>query len=98
MINDHDPLRNYIATRADEAFAAVVRHYLPLVYGAALRRIGGDAHCAQDVTQAAFTALARNARALANHPDVAGWLFTTTRFLAAKTLRTERSASSANKR
>jgi RNA polymerase sigma factor (sigma-70 family) len=90
MTDDHAQLRRYVATGAEDAFAAVVRHYLPLVYGAALRRVGGDAHRAQDVTQAAFTALARNARALAQHPDVAGWLFTTTRFLAAKTLRTER--------
>ncbi len=90
MTDDHAQLRHYAATGAEDAFAAIVRRYLPLVYGAALRRVGGDAHRAQDVTQAAFTALARNARALAQHPDVAGWLFTTTRFLAAKTLRTER--------
>ena len=90
MTDDHAQLRHYVVTGAEDAFAAVVRHYLPLVYGAALRRVGGDVHCAQDVTQAAFTELARNARALARHPDVAGWLFTTTRFLAAKTVRTER--------
>jgi len=90
MTDDHTPLRHYVASGAEHAFAAVVQHYLPLVYGAALRRVGGDAHRAQDVTQAVFTALARNARALAQHPDVAGWLFTTTRFVAAKTLRGER--------
>jgi RNA polymerase sigma factor (sigma-70 family) len=90
MTDDHAQLRHYVVTGAEDAFAAVVRYYLPLVYGAALRRVGGDVHRAQDVTQAAFTELARNARALAGHPDVAGWLFTTTRFLAAKTVRAER--------
>lgn len=90
MTDDRAQLRQYAATGSEEAFSAVVRHYLPVVYGAALRRVGGDSHRAQDVTQSAFAELARNARALAQHPDVAGWLFTTTRFLATKTLRTER--------
>jgi len=90
MTDDRAQLRQYAATGSEDAFAAVVRHYLPVVYGAALRHVGGDSHRAQDVTQAAFAELARNARALAQHPDVAGWLFTTTRFLATKTLRTER--------
>ncbi len=94
MTDNHSHLRHYAATGAEDAFAATVRHYLPLVYGAALRRVGGDTHRAQDVTQTVFTALARNARALAQHPDVTGWLFTTTRFLAAKTLRGERRRAS----
>jgi hypothetical protein len=50
MTDDHAQLRQYVATGAEDAFVAVVRHYLPLVYGAALRRVGGDAHRAQDVT------------------------------------------------
>lgn len=90
MTDDHENLRHYAITGAEDAFATVVRHYLPLVYGAALRRVGGDTHRAQDVAQLVFTALARNARAVARHPDLAGWLFTTTRFVAAKTLRGER--------
>ena len=44
--------------------------------GAALRRVGGDVHRAQDVTQLVFTALAHNAAALKRHPDLVGWLFT----------------------
>jgi RNA polymerase sigma factor (sigma-70 family) len=90
MKNDSEPLQHYAATRAEEAFAAVVQRHLPLVYGAALRRVGGDAHRAQDVAQLVFTTVARNAAALAHHPDFTGWLFTTTRNLAAKTLRGER--------
>jgi hypothetical protein len=35
-----------------------------LVYSAALRRTGGDQHLAKDVTQMAFTYLARKARSL----------------------------------
>lgn len=90
MIDDAEHLRRYATSGAEDAFAAIVQRYLPLVYGAALRRVGGDVHRAQDVAQLAFTALARNAAALARHPDIAGWLFTTTRFLAAKVLRGER--------
>src|SRR5688572_29811154 len=90
MSDDHEKLRHYVATGAENAFSALVHLYLPLVYGAALRRVGGDVHRAQDVTQLVFTALARNAGPLAKHPDIAGWLFTTTRFLAAKSLRGER--------
>ena len=90
MGEDQDHLRHYAETGAEDAFSALVRVYLPLVYGAALRRLGGDTHRAQDVAQLVFTALARNARALVRHPDLTGWLFTTTRFLAVKTLRGER--------
>lgn len=90
MKNDSEPLQQYAATRAEDAFALVVQRHLPLVYAAALRRVGGDAHRAQDVAQLVFTTVARKAAALARHPDFTGWLFTTTRNLAAKTLRGER--------
>jgi RNA polymerase sigma factor (sigma-70 family) len=89
-MDDADSLRRYAADRSEDAFSALVQRYLPLVYAAALRRVGGDTHRAQDVAQSVFIALARNARALATHPDLTGWLFTTTRFLATKAVRTER--------
>ncbi len=83
-------LRRFAESGAQDAFAAVVEGFLPLVYGAALRRVAGNVHCAEDVTQLVFMAVARNAPKLARHPDLTGWLFTTTRFLAAKTLRGQR--------
>ncbi|MDO8542182.1 MAG: sigma-70 family RNA polymerase sigma factor [Opitutaceae bacterium] len=83
-------LRRYSEEKSESAFAELVRRYLPLVYGAAIRRVGGDVHLAEDVTQSVFMAVARDAARLAGHPDLTGWLFTTTRFLAAKTVRTER--------
>jgi RNA polymerase sigma factor (sigma-70 family) len=89
-MDDNERLRHYAATGSEDAFAAIVERMLPLVYAAALRRVGGDAHRAQDVAQSVFTALARNAGGLARHPDLTGWLFTTTRFLAAKAVRGER--------
>lgn len=93
MTDDTAQLRLYVTTGAQDAFAALVQRTIPLVYSAALRRVGGDTHRAEDVTQLVFTALARNARALADHPDLTGWLFTTTRFIAAKTLRHEQRRS-----
>ena len=48
----------------------------------------GNAHSAEDVTQAVFMALAQNAGRLARHPVLSGWLHTTARRLAAKTVRT----------
>jgi len=87
VIQQH--LRGYAESGSEDAFAAVVQTSLPMVYRAALRRLSGDVHAAEDVSQSVFTAVARDAAKLAEHPDLTGWLFTTTRFIAAKTLRTE---------
>lgn len=89
-MHDATLLRSYAGTGSQDAFAEFVRRCLPMIYGAALRRVGGDTHLAQDVAQMVFAAVSRDAERLARHPDLMGWLFTTTRFLAAKTMRTER--------
>jgi RNA polymerase sigma factor (sigma-70 family) len=87
---DSDLLQSYAAARSEAAFTELVRRQIDFVYGSALRRVGGDAHLAEDVTQRVFVALARDAAGLARHPVLAGWLFTTTRNLAAQTVRSER--------
>jgi DNA-directed RNA polymerase specialized sigma24 family protein len=61
--DDAELLRRYLAEGAEDAFSEVVQRHLNLVFSAALRRVGGDVHLAQDVTQQVFTALARNALA-----------------------------------
>src|SRR5216117_3937590 len=48
-----------------------------------------DAHLAEDVTQSVFVALARNARQLADHPVLSGWLHRTAQILAVKTVRSD---------
>ena len=88
--DDADLLRRYAADRDEAAFAELVRRHLDLVHSAALRQLNGDAHLAQDATQLVFVDLARKAAALARHRVLAGWLFTSTRFAAAKLVRTER--------
>ncbi|HEY3855767.1 MAG TPA: sigma-70 family RNA polymerase sigma factor [Verrucomicrobiae bacterium] len=82
-------LRRYVNDRSEAAFQELVRQHIDLVYSSALRQMNGDAATAQDVTQAVFTQLAHNAPRLTQHTSLSGWLFTSTRYLAAKTRRTE---------
>lgn len=88
-MNDAELLRAYADQRSEAAFAEIVRRHLDLVYNAALRRCGGDRPRAEDVTQQVFTVLARRAAALTRHAVLAGWLYTTTRNLAFKAMRSE---------
>jgi RNA polymerase sigma factor (sigma-70 family) len=90
MNEDAALLRRYAEEHAEDAFAAVVQRHVNLVYSAALRQVNGDAHLAADVTQLVFTDLARKAARVAGHRVLAGWLFTSTRFAAAKLIRGER--------
>lgn len=89
MKDDAMLLSAYARRRDEAAFAELVRRHVNFVYAAALRQLNGDAHLAQDVTQSVFTDLARKASALAGHPQLTGWLFTSTRFAAAKQVRGE---------
>lgn len=89
MTEDAELLRRYSEEDSQEAFAALVRRHLDLVYGVALRKLGGDVHLAADVTQEIFTALARKASLLQRHPTLVGWLFTSTHFAATQVVRTE---------
>src|SRR5882724_4840264 len=90
MSDDAELLRRYAETGSEEAFAELVRRHLNLVYFAALRQVGGDTHRAKDVTQTVFTDLARKAAALSRHAVLAGWLYTSTHYAAAKVARAER--------
>jgi RNA polymerase sigma factor (sigma-70 family) len=85
---DAQLLRAYAEHRADAAFAELVRRHLDLVHSAA-RRMVGDAHLAEDVTQATFLALAKNAAQLTERPVLAGWLHRTAQNIAAQTVRTD---------
>jgi RNA polymerase sigma factor (sigma-70 family) len=81
-MNDDDDatlLRLYADEGSEPAFTELVRRHVNLVYGASLRRTGGDAHRAADVAQHVFTALARDARRLSGHTVLEAWLHTATR-------------------
>ena len=88
-IPDSELLRRYAVDRSEDAFAELVSRHVDLVYSAALRQVSGDGHHAEDITQAVFTELAKRAGRLVQHPSLPGWLYTTTRLMAARVRRTE---------
>src|SRR5664279_2711808 len=81
-------LKQYADENSESAFAELVTRYVNLVYSAALRSVG-NAHAAQEITQAVFIILARKANKLARNAVLSGWLYQTARLTAANYLRTE---------
>lgn len=90
MLDDVELLRRYAESRAEEAFAELVRRRIDWVYSIALRQVGGDAHLARDVSQRVFSDLARKASTLSKRPVLSGWLHQSTRFVASNLVRAER--------
>jgi RNA polymerase sigma factor (sigma-70 family) len=82
-------LRRYVNEGSESAFAELVREHINLVYSAALRETNGDEALAKDISQAVFIELVRKSRSLVDHPSLAGWLYTTVRFVAANLRRAE---------
>ncbi|MDO8541065.1 MAG: sigma factor [Opitutaceae bacterium] len=75
---DSDLLRLFVEQGRQESFTELVSRRIDLVYAAALRQVGGDAHRAQDITQQVFIDLARKAASVSRHSSVLGWLYTST--------------------
>jgi RNA polymerase sigma factor (sigma-70 family) len=90
MNTDAELLRRYAEDRSEAAFTELVQRHLGLVYSCALRRVGHDAHLAEDVTQQVFCALARKAPSLLHRPSLSGWLYVGTQHAAAAVVRQER--------
>ena len=89
MTPDGELLGRYAETKSEDAFEELVRRHIDLVYSAALRQVNGDAALAQDVAQTVFANLAHKAAFLSRRPVLTGWLYTSTRFAAANSVRTE---------
>lgn len=87
-MNDAELLQEYASNRSEPAFEELVQRHLPLVYSAAIRQVG-DAALAKDIAQVVFIILARKAAELSSGTILAGWLFRTTRHVAAKATRSE---------
>jgi len=90
MTSDQQLLRRYVTEKSEIAFGELVKRYVNLVYSAALRRVNGDSHLAQDVSQQVFTDLARKAHFLSERIVLAGWLHSATGYAAAQMMRTNR--------
>src|SRR5882724_2137870 len=88
MTDDQQLLRRYSTDHSETAFGELVGRYVNLVYSAALRRVGGDAHLAQDVSQLVFADLARKAASLPDNVVLAGWLHRATQYAASQLMRT----------
>ncbi|QJE98183.1 RNA polymerase sigma factor [Luteolibacter luteus] len=67
-------LEKFTRERSEAAFRELVRVHSPVVYGTALRMLGGDRAAAQDVTQEVFTLLARKAGSL-GEVILSAWLY-----------------------
>lgn len=88
MSDDIEMLRRYAEEGSEEAFRDLVSRHIDLVYSAA-RRTLSDAHLAEDVAQTVFGDLARKASGLPRGTVLAGWLYQSARFAAAKVARGE---------
>ncbi len=89
MGDDMTLVQEFAATQSEPAFAALVERHLGLVHSAALRQVG-DAHLAEEITQAVFIVLARKARVLGPKTVLSAWLYRTTLYAAADALKTRR--------
>lgn len=90
MKTDAELLRCYLDEKSQPAFAELVQRYLGLVYSVAVRRVGGDAQRAEDVTQTVFNDLARKAGTLRHRASLGGWLYLGANAASAAVVRSER--------
>ncbi len=81
-------LEQYTRQGAEEAFAALVREYLDLVYSAALRAARSP-QLAEEVAQSVFTDLARQAHKMKPNTLLSAWLYRVTRRTAIDVVRRE---------
>ncbi len=88
-MDDTALLQAYIRDGSEVAFSEIVSRHIALVYSAALRQVYEPA-LAEDISQVVFITLARKAGQLPSGTMLTGWLYRTTRFVTARTVRTER--------
>ena len=86
--SDLDLLQQYTRQRSEEAFAALVRRHLNLVYSAALRQVRSPP-LAEEIAQSVFADLARNAHKLKPDTVLTAWLYQVTRRTAIDVIRRE---------
>jgi RNA polymerase sigma factor (sigma-70 family) len=88
LLDDMQLLQAYVDDGSEEAFETILNRHLNLVYSAALRQVH-DPAMAKEVTQTTFIIFAQKAHSLGKGTVIAGWLYKTAQFAAARALRTE---------
>lgn len=88
-MTDRDLLAAYTRKQSHDAFAELVRRHVHLVHSAALRQARGDAHLADDITQAVFIVLSRRAETINDRVTLPGWLICTTRYATLAALKAQ---------
>src|SRR5437868_2351593 len=87
--DDWQLVREFAEEQSEGAFAELVRRHVNLVYSVGLRQTG-NAHDAEEITQAVFIILARKAGSLGRKTILSGWLYQAARLTAANFQRTAR--------
>lgn len=87
-LDDISLLREYLDRGSEAAFAALVARHIDKVYSIALRRTRNP-HQAEEITQAVFVILARQARQLGSRVILSGWLCRTAQLTAVTFIRSE---------
>jgi RNA polymerase sigma factor (sigma-70 family) len=87
-MQDSELLRAYVSAKSEVAFDELVKRYMNLVHSAARRQVGDD-QIAREVSQEVFCLLVKKAAALTDRASLAGWLYQTTLYTAARTMRAE---------
>ena len=81
-------VREFVTRQSEPAFTMLVERHVALVHSAALRQTG-DAHLAEEITQAVFIILARKAASLGMNTILPAWLYRTTRYAAGNALKVQ---------
>ncbi len=88
LTNDAELLKEFVNDRSETAFRTLLERHLGLVFGTA-RRMTRDAALAEEIAQVVFLLLVQKAARLSRETVLSGWLYRTTRFVAARAIRSE---------
>lgn len=87
-MTDAELIRQYVDSRSEAAFTQIVGRHLSWVRSVAERQVR-DRQLAEDVTQAVFIALARQAKSLGADRPLSPWLFRVARYASCTLVRNE---------
>jgi RNA polymerase sigma factor (sigma-70 family) len=86
--SDSELLRRFVIDDSQEAFAAIVRRHVDLVYSVALRQVRSP-ELAEEIAQGVFLDLVRASRGSAFREPLAAWLYVVARRAAIDVIRSE---------